>query len=64
MQYKYQHVLILIRKLELEISCSHKYSFDSPHAIIIMELGRELLRTEPVGHHNLYGQWFGIEEAI
>lgn len=59
----YQYVFILIRKHELEISSSHQYSFDSPHAIIIMELGRELLRAEPVGHHDLYRQWFGIEEA-
>lgn len=53
-QHKYQYVLILIRILELEVSCSHKYSFDGPHAVIIMELGGELLGTEPVGHHNLY----------
>lgn len=42
-QRKYQYVFILIRVLELEVSCSHKNSFYGPHAIIVMELGGQLL---------------------
>lgn len=60
----YQYVLILIRILELEVSCSHEYSFNGPHAIVVMELGGKLLRAEPIGHHNLYRQRLCIEEAI
>lgn len=59
----YQDVFILIRKREFEISSSHQDGFDSPHAVIVMELGRELLRAEPVRHHNLDWQWLGVEEA-
>lgn len=61
--HTYQYVFILIRKRQFEISSSHQYGFDSPHTIIVMELGRELLRAEPVRHHNLDRQWLGIEEA-
>lgn len=60
----YQYVLILIRILELEVSCSHEHGFDSPHAVVVMELGGKLLRAQPVGHHNLHRQRLCIEEAI
>ncbi len=42
-RHKYQYVLILIGILQLEVSCRHEHSFDGPHAVIVMELGGELL---------------------
>ncbi|CAB1336130.1 unnamed protein product [Coregonus sp. 'balchen'] len=62
----HQYVLILIWELEFEVPCGHQYSFDGPHAIVIMELGGELLRAESViqavravEDHTLHGQGFG-----
>jgi len=60
----YQDVLVLVGVLELEVPRSHQYSFDGPHAVVVMELGGQLLGAEPVRHHDLHRQRFGVQEAV
>ena len=47
----------------LEISCSSQHRFDGPHSVIIMVLGRELFRAQPVHRHDFDGEGTGLDKT-
>ena len=45
--------LLRVRQLQFEVPRSHQHRLDGPHPVVVVVLGGELLRAQPVHCHNL-----------
>ena len=60
----YQDVLIFIWTSELEVAGGGQYGLDGSHAIVVVKLCGQLLRTQSIRRHNLDGQVSRVHEAV
>jgi hypothetical protein len=60
---EYQNTLILIHVLLFEVTCGSKHRLDSSHSIVIMLLGRKLLRAQGVCGCDLKRKGLSISES-
>lgn len=54
--FEEQNRLVLIHVLQLEVSSCRQHRLHGTHAVVVMMLGRQLLRAQCVGGNNLVGQ--------
>ena len=60
----YQDVFVLVMVRQFEVAGGREDGLDGSHAIVVVELGGQLLGTQSIGRDDLDGQVACVHEAV